>query len=213
MLFEGNIMIRFVKNKVQQWKNNRKWRKLNRNNSTSIRGSTKFDLIKVGNYTYGGINVLMFNEKSRIRIGNYCSIGPNVCFVVSADHAIGHISTFPYKVKVLEEQYEGISKGNIIVEDDVWIGYGATILSGVHIGQGAVIAAGAVVTKDVPPYAVVGGVPAKVIKYRFEPDIIDELMKVDYSKLTKEMIEEHIDDLYQELTDVKQLGWMPRRCR
>ena len=95
--------------------------------------------------------------------------------------------------------------------EDLRIGYGATIMSGVHIGQGAVVAAGAVVTKDVPPYAIVGGVPAKVIKYRFEPDLIEELLKVDYSKLTKEDIEKHIDDLYTELKDPSQLDWMPKK--
>lgn len=106
---------------------------------------------------------------------------------------------------------DAFSKGDIIVDDDVWIGYGATIMSGVHIGQGAVVAAGAVVTKDVPPYAIVGGVPAKVIKYRFEPEMIEELLKVDYSKLTKEDIEKHIDDLYKKLKDPSQLDWMPKK--
>lgn len=204
-------MFGWIKNKFRQWKNNREWRKINSDNTTSISENIRMDHVSVGNYTYGGINALMFDGNSKLIIGNYCSIGPDVCFVVSADHEMNHISTFPYKVKVLGNQYEGVSKGDIIVDDDVWIGCGATILSGVHIGQGAVIAAGAVVTKDVPPYAVVGGVPAKVIKYRFEPEIIDELLKVDYSKLEKEMIEEHIDELYQELTDVKQLEWMPRK--
>ena len=112
---------------------------------------------------------------------------------------------------------EAISKGDIIVDDDVWIGYGATILSGVHIGQGAVIAAGAVVTKDVPPYAIVGGVPAKVIKYRFSPEIIQQLMKLDYSKLTEDMIRERIDDLYTSLDGKtpeevgKPLEWFPKK--
>ena len=93
----------------------------------------------------------------------------------------------------------------------MWIGYGCTIMSGVHIGQGAIIAAGAVVTKDVPPYAIVGGVPAKIIKYRFEPDMIEELLKIDYSKLTKEEIMNNIDDLYLELKDKKQFEWMPKK--
>ena len=65
--------------------------------------------------------------------------------------------------------------------------------------------------KDVPPYAIVCGVPAKVIKYRFEPEMIEELLKVDYSKLTKEDIEKHIDDLYMELKDPSQLDWMPKK--
>ena len=121
------------------------------------------------------------------------------------------ISSYPYRVWITNEKQEGVSKGNIIVDDDVWIGFRSTILSGVHIGQGAIVAAGSVVTKDVPPYAIVGGVPAKVIKYRFSPEMIEELLKVDYSKLTKEMIEEHIEDLYAELKDPSQLDWMPKK--
>ncbi len=115
-------------------------------------------------------------------------------------------------VKLLQSvDFEAKTKGDIIVDDDVWIGYGATILSGVHIGQGAVVAAGAVVSKDVPPYAIVGGVPAKVIKYRFNQEMIHELLNVDYSKLTKKMVEEHVGDLYKPLTDAEQLNWMPKK--
>lgn len=169
------------------------------------------DLISVGRYTYGPINALMSNHDTRLTIGSFCSIASKVSFIVSADHYTNRISSFPFKGRVLGEQLEGVSKGDIIVDDDVWIGYGATIMSGVHIGQGAVVAAGAVVTKDVPPYAIVGGVPAKVIKYRFEPEMIEELLKIDYSKLTKEDIEKHIDDLYTELKDPSQLDWMPRK--
>lgn len=165
-----------------------------------------------GKYSYGEISIVAFNKNSKLKIGSFCSIAQNVKFILDADHSTNMISSYPFKVKLLgTSDFEAVSKGNIIVDDDVWIGYGATILSGVHIGQGAVVAAGAVVTKDVPPYAIVAGVPAKVIKYRFEPEIIEELLKVDYSKLTKEMIEEHIDDLYAELKDPKQLGWMTKR--
>ena len=147
-----------------------------------------------------------------LKIGHFCSIAQGVTFVVCSDHPTDRISTYPFKAVCLGSQkYEAVSNGDIIVEDDVWIGNGATILSGVRIGQGSVVAAGAVVTKDVPPYAIVGGVPAKVIKYRFPEHIIEALLKVDYGQLTKEMVEEHINTLYEELTDVSQLAWMPRK--
>lgn len=188
-----------------------KWRKLNKYNDTYATDFFDINQVSVGKYTYGGLRVLTYNKDNKLSIGNYCSIGPDVVFMLSADHYISHISTFAFKVKVLNENLEGVSKGDIIVDDDVWIGYGATIMSGVHIGQGAVVAAGAVVTKDVPPYAIVGGVPAKVIKYRFDPEMIEELLKVDFSKLSKEKIEEHKNDLYEELKDKRQLDWIPRK--
>ncbi|MDE7422959.1 MAG: CatB-related O-acetyltransferase [Lachnospiraceae bacterium] len=193
------------------WKR-RRWRKKNLHNSTTMCNDFCIDCVTVGKETYGELTVLTFNMDYKLFIGCYCSIASGVTFVLSADHHLNHISTFPFKVKTLQcEQYEAISKGNIIVDDDVWIGQNAIILSGVHIGQGAVIAAGAIVTKDVPPYAIVGGNPAKVIKYRFEDDIINELLKIDFAELSKEMIEEHISDLYEPLKDVSQLKWLKRR--
>ena len=189
----------------------RQWRKKNQYNDTAPFNLFNLDHVFVGKETYGNLIVDNYNNIYKLVIGNYCSIATDVMFILDADHYTNHISTFPFKVKVLGEKQEGVSKGDIIVDDDVWIGYGAKIMSGVHIGQGAVVAAGAVVTKDVPPYAIVGGVPAKVIKYRFEPEMIEELLKVDYSKLTKEDIEKHIDDLYTELKDPSQLDWMPKK--
>jgi acetyltransferase-like isoleucine patch superfamily enzyme len=189
----------------------RKWRTLNPHNFTNAEDLFDPSLVEVGDYTYGGLKVLTYDKDRRLKIGRYCSIAQEVMFVLSADHYTDHISSYPHKVWIMRENQEGVSKGDIVIENDVWIGFRSTILSGVHVGQGAVIAAGSVVTKDVPPYAIVGGVPAKIIKYRFEPEMIEELLKVDYSKLTDEIIKEHIDELYIELKDIKQLEWMPRK--
>ncbi len=195
------------------------WRQINTHNHTSA-GDLVFNanLVEVGNYTYGRLNVLTYDDSSKLRIGNCCSIGPQVCFIVSADHYSNKVSTFPYRVMVLNEPLEGVSKGNIIVDDDVWIGYGSTILSGIHIGQGAIVASGAVVSHDVPPYSIVGGVPAKVIKYRFNSSVIDYLLTLDYGKLDEQQIREHVDDLYtgienMSLEEVKKIfSWFPKKA-
>ena len=189
----------------------RKWKKANRHNSTIPACQFDDTCVSVGNCTYGELNVFSNTDESKLKIGNFCSLGPDVTFILSSDHPVGHISTFPFKVMVMGEVAEAVSKGDIIIDDDVWIGYGTTILSGVHVGQGAVIAAGSVVSKDIPPYSIAGGVPAKVIKSRFEPEMVEELLKVDYSKLTEKEIAEHINELYEDLKDKKQLDWMPKR--
>lgn len=201
-----------IRRKIHNYFRSKKWRKTNKHNLTVPVNDFQMDKVHVGCYTYGELFVSNFNYDEELIIGNFCSIGPHVAFLLNSDHRLSSISTYPFKVQLLHsEKFEATSKGNIVVGDDVWIGYGATIMSGICIGQGAVIAAGAVVTKDVPPYAIVGGVPAKVIKYRFEPEMIKELLKVDYSKLSEKMIKEHIDELYTELDDVKQLDWFPKR--
>lgn len=187
----------------------RKWRKANGHNRTSPMNVFPMDLVSVGKKTYGNLYVLAFNRDSKLEIGHFCSIAPGVTFILSADHPTDKVSTFPFKVKIMGEALEGTSKGDIIVGDDVWIGYGATIMSGVKIGQGAVIAAGAVVTKDVPPYAIVGGVPAKTIKFRFTEEQIKDLVKIDYSRLEDSDIVAHIDELYQEYKSPEQIGFMP----
>ncbi len=187
----------------------KRWRKKNLGNTTIALNMFLSGCVSVGDYTYGGLRVINYNENERLRIGRYCSIAQEVVFILNADHRIDTISSFPFKVKVLCEKFEGTSKGDIYVEDDVWIGYGAIITSGVRIGQGAVVAAGAVVTKDVPPYAIVGGIPAKVIKYRFEPEIRAFLQKVDFSKIDVSMIKNHIQELYDSVDKDTDLSWLP----
>lgn len=195
-----------------RWKKyEKKWQQLNSHNFATHAGYIPLEKISIGKNTYGNIDVLFSDEKTRLIIGSYCSIANGVKFLPSTDHALDRISTYPFKAMLLTGEPEALSKGDIVVEDDVWIGYGSTILSGVRIGQGAVIAAGSVVNKDVPPYAIVGGVPAKIIKYRFAPELIQQLLKINYSALDVDTIRAHEADLYQTLTETEQLSWLPRK--
>ena len=206
------MIINFLKWRVIEKIREKKWKKQSPHNFTVLKSYVPFNAVSVGSYSYGEISVLRLDKKSTLNIGNFCSIAPNVTFLMGAEHRWTTISTYPFKSKMLcDENCDAFGKGDITVSDDVWIGFGSTILSGVHIGQGAIVAAGSVVTKDVPPYAIVGGVPAKVIKYRFSPEMITELLKVDYNQLTEEMIKEHIEDLYRDLEDTSQLWWFPKK--
>lgn len=189
--------------KLQFKKNQRIWRKKNPHNSTSISGDFDMNCLEVGNYSYGRIKILDEAHKNKVKIGNFCSIAPDVIFILADEHRIDTLSTFPFKVKCLKiEKSEAFSKGNIIINDDVWIGYGARILSGVTIGQGAVVAAGAVVTHDIPPYAIVGGVPAKIIRYRFGEEQRKLIMKFDFSKINRNYVNEHLSELYRTIRSI-----------
>lgn len=194
-------------------KRKKKWHKLHPNSDTTPMNDFDFEHVLIGKGTYGELNVVDFGGNAKLIINNYVSIAQHVSFILNAEHYTDHISTYPFKVKILcTQNTESFSKGNIIVDDDVWIGYGATIMSGVHIGQGAVVAAGAIVTKDIPPYAIVGGVPAKIINYRFEDAIIKELLKVDFKMIDEHLISTYQDDLYEKLTTIEQLKWLPKKA-
>lgn len=158
------------------------------------------EIIKFGKYSNGKPNILTFgNKNEKLEIGSFVSIAKNVTFILSGGHNTDTFSTFLFKMKCFNDENEILCKGKIKVCDDVWIGYGATILSGITIGQGAVIAAGSVVTKDVEPYSIVGGNPAKLIKYRFSKELIEEMKKIDFSKFEPENFREIKDLLYKKL--------------
>lgn len=119
-------------------------------------------------------------------IGNFCAIATGAVFLMSgANHPMHIFSGYPFDEMALEwregfdpSDYVPLARGDTIVEHDVWIGFRATILPGVRIGSGAVVAAGAMVTRDVPPYAVVAGNPARVVRRRFDDSTIATLLKI-----------------------------------
>lgn len=177
---------RFVKSRL--------WRSKNKHNETRMEGDN-FPLgkVAVGKATYGPIHAVSFGDVNEgLVIGDFCSIGDNVTFLLGGGHPMDCLSTFPFRAKYLGHS-NSTTKGKIVVEDDVWIGYGATIMPGVHMGQGCVVGAGALVTKDVPPYAVVGGVPAKIIEYRFSSDLRKRLQQLNLSRLSTDFINNHLD--------------------
>lgn len=126
------------------------------------KGIYSYKTIEVGDDVYIGPGATLSASRSGIIMGNKIMFGPNVT-IMGGDHNNAVIGTYMYDVK------EKLPENDlpVYIEDDVWIGTGATILKGVRIGKGSIIAAAALVINDVPPYAIVGGVPAKVLKYRF----------------------------------------------
>lgn len=137
----------------------------------------------------------------RLVIGKFCSIACGAKFLFnSANHALDSLSTYPFPI-FFEEwglPVEDIpkawdNKGDIVIGNDVWIGYEAVILAGVTIGDGAIIGTRAVVTKDVPPYTIVGGVPAKTIRKRFPIETVEALEKLKWWDWPEEKIVRHLD--------------------
>lgn len=136
----------------------------------------------------------------KLIIGKFCSIACGAKFLFnSANHTLSSLSTYPFPLFFEEWNLDKKNviqswdnKGDIIIGNDVWIGYEAVILAGVTIGDGAIIGARAVVTRDVPPYTIVGGVPAKTIKKRFSEKTISTLLDIQWWNWSKEKISKNI---------------------
>lgn len=194
---------------IREYSNNqfrKAWRKLNKHNETVAGNLFLTDLVTVGKGTYGMLNIQSFFPESgeRLIIGNYVSIAPGALFILGCNHQIYTVTTYPFQSKMIAPNaIDAVSNGPIVINDEVWLGTNAIILSGITIGKGAIIAAGAVVTKDVPPYAIVGGNPAKVIKYRFSQAIIDVLLSFKLTDLPNRSICEKLDILYKKIESVE----------
>ncbi|MET8425828.1 CatB-related O-acetyltransferase [Nocardia sp. NPDC004860] len=145
-------------------------------------------------------NVLYAFGPEKLIIGKYCAIASNTRFIMAgANHATSGVSTFPFTIfggTWAEETMDIItsipSRGDTVVGNDVWIGYNSLIMPGVHIGDGAIIATGAVVTSDVPPYTIVGGNPAQVVKQRFPDQDVARLLRAAWWNWPLELVTEHV---------------------
>jgi acetyltransferase-like isoleucine patch superfamily enzyme len=151
----------------------------------------RYQRYEIGEGSYGSPQILSWDSSTRLTIGKYCSFAGDVTIMLGGEHRADWVSTFPFNTFI--EEWRNIkghptSKGDLVIGNDVWIGYGATILCGISIGDGAIIGARAVVTKNVEPYSIVAGNPAKLIKYRFEANTIKELLEIRWWDLPRDDI-------------------------
>jgi virginiamycin A acetyltransferase len=175
--------------------------------------------IIVGDYTYyddfEDVNNFEQNVKyhfdfigDKLFIGKFCMIASGVTFIMNgANHLTDAISTYPFAIFGNDWSHamdgkEYPQKGDIQIGNDVWIGYNATIMAGVTIGDGAIIATNATVTKDVEPYSIVGGNPAKEIKKRFSDDVIAKLLEIKWWDWNIEKITKNVQHLTSNQLDI-----------
>ncbi len=175
-------------------------------------------MMYVGKHSYGMEHIKIrrwaeMKKQYNLYIGNFCSIADDIEVYLGGNHYTNIISSFPFGIvsnnafpnaKLIENNPNlngSYCKGDVIIGSDVWIGSHVTIMSGVTIGDGAVIAANSHIVKDVPPYAIVGGNPAKVIKYRFEEKERIELLKIKWWNWSDEKINENLVYILSENID------------
>ena len=151
----------------------------------------------IGKGSYGVPEVHDWNEGATLKIGSFCSISAYVQIFLGGEHRADWVTTSPLSVMFENDiiNDHSRSKGDVIIGNDVWICANAIILSGVTIGDGAVIANGAIVTHNVKPYSIVAGNPAKIIKYRFSPEIIAQLLGISWWDWPESLIRKHMTNL------------------
>ncbi len=162
--------------------------------------------VSVGKCSYGMLNIQSFfpNVDERLEIGNYVSIAPGALFMLGVNHQTQTLTTFPLHTRLIgPTPLDANSKGPLIIEDEVWIGTNAILFSGVTVGKGSIVAANAVVTSNVPPYSIVGGNPAKIIRYRFSEKIISILLPIKLVDIETKWLRMNIDEIYKKIETVE----------
>lgn len=187
----------------------KQWKAKNTHNFTSV-GDRMFpiDNVSVGKYSYGLLTIQSLYEQpnEKLNIGNFVSIAPGVQFLMGVNHQLNTITTYPLYSRFIQyDKIDASSKGEINIGDEVWLGTNALIMSGVTIGKGAIVAAGSIVTKDIPPYHIYGGNPAKLIKPRFADEIIKELLDFNLLDVPIDKIKNNIQLFYSEIKTVEDI--------
>jgi acetyltransferase-like isoleucine patch superfamily enzyme len=154
-------------------------------------------MLRLGNHSYVAGNPIIraWNRQDVVIIlGKFCSLAENITFVIDGNHRMDTFSTYPFRERFgwSEAPINTWGKETPVIGNDVWIGNNVTIYSGVTIGDGAVVAGQSVVTKPVPPYAVVAGNPARIVKYRFPPEVIEQLLQLKWWDLPDDVIRNKI---------------------
>jgi len=179
-----------------------RWRSANGHNLTRAETLFPIDRVSVGRYTYGPLNLHFFlHPDERVTIGNLCSIGPEVHILAGGEHDFAGPSSYPIEFLIgggPDADAGSEPKGPVVIHDDVWIGRGCIILSGVTIGQGAVIGAGSLVAKNVPDYAIFAG--GRVLKYRFPEEDLGYMRSFDWAGLTRVELLENLELLTRPLS-------------
>jgi len=155
----------------------------------------------IGDHSYGAPILRYWPQGYKFHCGKYCSIADRVQVFMGGYHRPDWVSMYPFPAfpqwgpEVARIRGFAVGRGDVVVENDVWIGSHATLMSGVKVGNGAVIGAHAVVSKDVPPFAVVVGNPARIVKYRFDDLSVRELLAIAWWDWPEEKIQQHIPQL------------------
>ena len=178
-----------------------------------IENDSRGYLRNIGEYTYGAPNIFWWGENVGITIGKYCSISSDVSILLGGNHRTDWVTTFPFSS--LDPFAAGMSghpatNGDVYIGNDVWLGSSSSIMSGVTVGDGACVGHKAVVTKDVPPYAIVAGNPARVVRLRFTAEQIERLLKIKWwdwphaniRRLFDYMLSQNIDEFLNAAEDL-----------